>query len=236
MLEDALRHRVHAAAAFDALQLVVAAIGQGDARALDQVVRCLTDSDLAGLSQRQDAGGEMHGNAARAFRHELDLAGIDRNPDLDPEVPHRVADGDSAPDRASRPVEARMKAVAGGIVLDTSVSGELAPDSIMVPLEERRPGSVADLAQAIRRADDVSEQDLCKHALPGDGGPGAGQELLDRVEDLVHVVPGNVDVTAQLDEASTGDAGRHVAPLLDARVGNVVVSVVTMVSNATLTP
>ena len=52
----------------------------------------------------------------------------------------------------------------------------------MVPLEEARPGGVAELAHAIGRADDVGEEDRGKHPVGERSGPDAGEELLDRVE------------------------------------------------------
>src|SRR5438445_7527075 len=75
------------------------------------------------------------------------------------------------------------------------------------------PRSVAELCRALGRADDVGEEHRRQDTVRLRPMPHAGEELLDLVEDLVGVDPGQMVVPRQLDEARTRDVLGDVAAL-----------------------
>src|SRR5206468_2107513 len=85
--------------------------------------------------------------------------------DVDAELANAVDDRACATDRSRRSVERRQEAVAGGVDLATAEPGELAPDDRVMPFEEVAPGAVAELERLRGRADDVSEEHGCEHAV-----------------------------------------------------------------------
>src|SRR5919201_2142077 len=88
---------------------------------------------------------------------QLDLAGVEADPHLDPDVPESLADRRRAPDRPGRRVEHREEAVAGRLDLPAAVLLQLATDQLVVSIELVAPPSIADLRRALGRPDDVAE-------------------------------------------------------------------------------
>ena len=68
------RNRVELPLVGDALQCVGAAIGEGDARARDQVLHGAGDEDLAGTGDRRDPCADVDGDAADVVVAQLNLS------------------------------------------------------------------------------------------------------------------------------------------------------------------
>ena len=93
---------------------------------------------------------------------------------------------------------------------------ELTPHGGMVAREQLRPGVIAELADAFRRADDVGEEDRRQHPVCLRRRPGAGDELLDLIDDRILILgPPGVIGAGKLDQPRARDVGRDVASLLD---------------------
>src|SRR5687768_10058057 len=107
-----MQHGVDGPRARDALQLVLAAWFEREARAGDEILDGARDEDLARPRERGDAGADVDGDAAHGAPRKLHLAGVDAAPELEAELARPSANGDGAPHGARRPVEDREEAVA----------------------------------------------------------------------------------------------------------------------------
>src|SRR6185437_4006426 len=74
-----------------ALQVVRAAILEGESGAVEQVLRGAGDKDLPGTGQGGDPRRRVHGEAAWVAGHQLDLAGVKAGADPEAEVGDRGA-------------------------------------------------------------------------------------------------------------------------------------------------
>ena len=91
---------------------------------------------------------------------------------LELERAQRLAHREAAADRTGGAIEEREETVARGVDLDTPESPQLPADDLVVRAEQRRPLRVAELAQPVRRADQVGERD--RRQTPSDSqAPGA---------------------------------------------------------------
>src|SRR5919197_928590 len=140
--------RIEPPCARDALQLVLAALLEGDPGAGDEVAYRARDEHLARFRERRDA-----------------LAGVEARTQLDAEPPDRLLDRVGGADRPRRPVECGEEAVPRGVDLLPAEPDELDPNGLVVRLEQLAPAPVAELHRALRRADDVGEEDGCEDAV-----------------------------------------------------------------------
>src|SRR5262249_2917919 len=115
------------------------------------------------------------------------FSGVKAGTDVDPERAHAVTNRRRAPHGASRPVEARKKAVARRVNLAAAKPRQLTPRPVVIAFEEVPPTAVSELRRSLRRSDDVDEENRGEHAVVLGNGPGARQEFLDLVEDGVLV-------------------------------------------------
>ena len=130
---------------------------------------------------------------------DLDLAGVQADPDLETEIGRRVSDRSRAADRARRPVEGGEEPVAGRLHFATAERLELVADGGVVIVEELLPTAVAERCRPLGRADDVGEHDRGEHPVGLGCDPRAGQELPDLLDDRVRVAaPGKVVLAGQL--------------------------------------
>src|SRR5918912_4581027 len=129
----------------DALQLVLAALLEGDPGAGDEVAHRARDEHLARPRERRDARPRVDGDPAHLPVRELALAGVQAGAQLDAEPPHRLLDRVGGADRPRRPVEGGEEAVAGRVDLAPAVAGELRADRRLVRLEQLAPAAVARL-------------------------------------------------------------------------------------------
>lgn len=83
-------------------------------------------------------------------------------------------------------------------------------------LEQAPPASIAQLGRPLGRCDDVGEEDGGQDSVGLMGMPGAGQELLDFIQEIVRVA--DIDkmiFPRQLDKAGTRDLCGHEAAAVD---------------------
>ena len=86
----------------------------------------------------------------------------------------------------------------------------------MVLFERFAPTLIAEIERALGRADDVGEQDCREHPVTLVRVPDARDELLDLVDDRVHVShPWVVGVAGQLDVLRARDVLGEIAAVLD---------------------
>src|SRR5205085_6553659 len=128
-----------------ALELVLAALLEGDPGAGDEIAHRARDEHLARPGERRDPRTGVDGDAAHLAVRELALAGVESCAQLEPEAPHAVADRAGGADRPRRPVEGGEEAVAGGVDLPSAVARELAADGNLVRLEQLAPAAIAEL-------------------------------------------------------------------------------------------
>ena len=88
----------------DALELVFAAVVELKTRTRDEILHGARCEDLARLGVRRDALGDVYGDPSNIVAADLDLAGVQSNPDVDSEPPGRVDDVLAASNGARRPV------------------------------------------------------------------------------------------------------------------------------------
>src|SRR5919197_291292 len=206
--------RIEPPCARDALQLVLAALLEGDPGAGDEVAHRARDEHLARPGEGRDARAGVNRDAAHLPVRELALAGVEPGSELEPEPPDRLLDRVGGPDCPRRSVECCEEAVPRGVDLLPPETVELDTNGLVVRLEQLAPAPVAELHRALRRADDVGEEDGREDAVGLGRRPRPGQELLDLVHDLVGVDPRDVVVPGQLDEACARDVLGDVAPLV----------------------
>src|SRR5262249_2486496 len=101
----------------------------------DQVLHCGRCEEVAHLGVRRDALGDVYGDPSNIVAADLDLAGVQSNPDVDSEPPGRVDDVLAASDGARRPVERRQEAVARRLYFAAPEGGELLSHRLVVGVE-----------------------------------------------------------------------------------------------------
>src|SRR5436190_1610072 len=142
----------------DALQLVLAAIVELEARALEQVAGRGRHQDFAGSGERGDPGGGVDRQAARAAGDDAHLAGVCTGPDPEAEVLDGRAHRGGAADGAGRRIEDREEAVPGGRDLAAAMDVQLPAEARVVFDDERPPGRVADSPEKRGRIDEVGQE------------------------------------------------------------------------------
>jgi hypothetical protein len=165
-----------------------------------------TSSSPASARAPIRACADVDRHPADVVAEQLDLAGVDPDPDLDPDRRQLLADGSRTADRPRRAVEGGQEAVAHRLDLAAAVELELAADDRVVALEQLAPARVPERGGARRGVHDVREQHRRKHPVGLADAARAGEEALCLVEDRVGVLR-EVGVVAplQLDEARSRD-------------------------------
>jgi hypothetical protein len=105
-----------------------------------------------------DAVGEVDGDACEFRAASFDLAGMDAHSHVDADLAGRVADRDAAANRAGRAVEGGEDAVTGVLLFVAREAHQLMAHGVIVAVEQRTPGTIADCCGAFSGADDVGEQ------------------------------------------------------------------------------
>src|SRR3990170_4996638 len=199
-----------------ALERLDAAVGKGDVEAGREGLDGLGGDHLAGPGLGHEPRGDVHGDAAYLTPAQLDLAGVDARADLDAGLAQHVADLEGAADGAPWPVERRQDAVAGGAVKAATVQGHALADDLVVLVEDLTPAAVAEPCGEVGRPDHVRDQDGRERAVDLGSAPGAGDELLDLVDQAVHVAEVDEPVGAlELDQLGAFDVFGQVAAELD---------------------
>ena len=150
-----------------ALELVTTALLEPEARPRFGVHDGARHEDFAGSRDRRDARSDVYGQAADIPHLVLDLPHVEAAPDLEAELADRVPDRVGAGERAGGAVEDDEESVARRLHLAAGEPLEPAPDDGVMAVEEGVPRLVAHTRSALRRADDVGEEDRCERALDG---------------------------------------------------------------------
>src|SRR5262249_17760651 len=156
-----------------------------DARARDEVGDRARHEHFAALRPRANTRADVYTDAAVVVAPHLDFAGVHTDAHLEAELANRVSDWARTPEGARRTVECREEAGARCVDLAAAEASQLAPDHGVVAVEERPPAPVTELDGAVRRADDVGEQNSRKYAVGLDFGRRSGQKRLHLGEQLV---------------------------------------------------
>jgi hypothetical protein len=97
------QHATQAPTAGDALQLVLTAILEQEARAGNEILDRLGDEDLPCTRARRDAGLDRHAQSCRLALDQLALPGMHAGADLDAQRPHALGDLQRGSDRPRGP-------------------------------------------------------------------------------------------------------------------------------------
>jgi len=89
-----------------------------------------------------DAGADVHRDPSDLAVQHLALPGVQARPDLQPQFPHGLGDGQSAADRPRRSVETGQEPVAGRIDLPTAETHQLTAHQGVVAPQQFPPGPV----------------------------------------------------------------------------------------------
>src|SRR5215218_4420321 len=149
----------------DALERVLAAIGEVDAGADDEVLDRVRDEHLARRRQRTDARTDVDGESADVVADRLALARVQTRAQLDAQIAHCVAQLERTADRPRRPVERCEEGVAERLHRASAVARELRTAELVVTREQLTPGTNAEARSRLGRTDDVGEHDGRKHAI-----------------------------------------------------------------------
>ena len=111
-----------------ALQLALATVLEGNARAGDEVFDGSRHEHLARAGGGSDSRSGVDGDSRRLPGDDFALAGVDTDANLEAELVNELDDGASAADRPSRSVEAREEPVARRVDLAAAEQSELLSD------------------------------------------------------------------------------------------------------------
>src|SRR5680860_392325 len=199
-------------AAGHALELVLTTVVELEARARDQVLDRARHDDLRRLRDRGHPLTNVDRHAADVVPADLDLAGVQADPDLQAQARSRVADGTAAADRARRPVEGGQKAIPHRLHFAALERLQLVADGRVVSIEEVLPPTIAEGRRSFGGADDVGEHDGGEDPVGIGPDPHPGQELSNLLDDDVGITdPGEVIVAGQFDVPGTRDLSGHPA-------------------------
>src|SRR3954452_16456786 len=197
----------------DPLERPRPAVLERDAGTGDEVADRARHEHLAGSGQGSDARGDVDGDAADVVAHQLDLAGVDPDPHLQPRRACNLSDCVPAADRARGPVEGRETAVAQRLDLVAAEPRQLALNGRLVGLDALAPAGFPELRRPFPGAHPTRLHHRCEHAIHVRRRALADQELLDLAEDRVRVAgPRHVIDAVELDVARPGDLRRELAP------------------------
>src|SRR5262249_48468889 len=167
------------------LQCVRTAIVKAQPGPGDKVAHGGGNKNLAAACELRDARRYVNGDTADVVSVNIDFARMETTPDIDAEWAHLVDDRRGAAHGTGRTVKGRKKPVAQGLDLTTAKPSELLAHRIVMAVEQIAPSSVAKLRRPSRRVDDVSEQHRRQHPIELGFATGAGQKLLDLVDNPI---------------------------------------------------
>ena len=133
----------------DAFEFVFAAVVKGCARACDEIDDGARHEHFAGLCGFADAMGEVHGDAGEFGAPTFDFTGMDAYPDFETDLAGGVANRGSAASGAGGSVKSSEDAVTGELLMLARETCHLVEDGVVVAVEHRVPGAVADGGDSI---------------------------------------------------------------------------------------
>ena len=131
---------------------------KADVGAGDELDDGAGDEHLAGLGLGHHAGGDVYGDPADVAAAAFELAAVQADADLQPEVGDRPVQRGGAADRLARGVEGGQHPVAGVFDDPAAKEGHLAVDGRVVGVEQGRPSGVTLFFGQSSGVHDVAEQ------------------------------------------------------------------------------
>jgi hypothetical protein len=108
---------------------------------------------------------------------------MDPDPNVDADLAGGVAYRGAATDRARGAVEGGEDAVAGQLLFVSLEPRQLVAHGVIVAVEQRVPGSIAESGDPLGGADDIREHQSGEHPRVIGGYAGAGKKFFDLVDD-----------------------------------------------------
>ena len=140
------------------VQVVLASVGELDARTSHQRWDGAGDEHLAGAGKGRDAGTDVDGQTGDVVASKFDLTGVNPGSYVNVQRLQGISDGQGAFDGATGAVEGGQEAIAGVVNLPAPESLELLSDRSVVAFEQVPPTSVPELRCPVGGAHDVGEQ------------------------------------------------------------------------------
>jgi len=138
--------------------MVLARIVEASARAGDELLDRARHHHLRGAGEGAHARADVHRDPAQRPVELLDLAGVDADADVDPDVLHGGGNRRRRAQRLGRLGEGGEEAVSFGALLAPAVTFQLLPDGGPEAREHDPPACVTELMGQCRRPHDVEEQ------------------------------------------------------------------------------
>src|SRR5438105_3122819 len=209
-------NRIKPPFAGNALQYVCPTLRELEARAEHQLAHGARYQHLRRARESPDPRSDVNRNAGEILTTQLALASVNAGAQLDPQRPDLGADRPCTPNRLCGTLEGGEEAVTERLYHPPPVALELCPRDVVMALHQRPPALVPELRGALGRGDDVGEEDRRERAVGIGPVAGAGEELLDLVDDrLPGPKPDEVVVTRENGELRPVDLLGEVAAQLD---------------------
>jgi hypothetical protein len=121
----------------------------------------------------------VNGHPGHVISSYLDLSCVQPYPHRDPQGVHSISDGTGTLDRTSGSVEGGQEAISRVVDLAAPEAFGLAPDQLVVAVEQVPPAPISKLGSTLCRPDNVGEKHGGQNPIRVWGMTGAGQEFLD---------------------------------------------------------
>jgi len=115
-----------------------------------EVAHCAGDENLSASGQLRDARRDVDGDPRNIAVLDVDLSGMEPAAHLNAERANLLDDGRGATHGAGGTVKGRQKAIAQGLDLAASETGELLADDIILAIEDSAPAPVTELGRTPR--------------------------------------------------------------------------------------
>src|SRR5262249_35465279 len=162
----------------DTAQTMRPAVGELQAGAGNEIPHCPRGENFAATRHRSDPCADVNRETAQLLSDPLTFSRVHSGSNLETELTHRAHDRARETHGHSRSLEAGEEPVACGVELATVEPRQQIADTRIVFLEQPVPTAVSELAGALRRADDVREENRRKETFLRLRGSHARQELL----------------------------------------------------------
>ena len=173
----------------DTLQGMHSVINEAQAGPSYQVFDCARDEDLAWAGLSHHACPDMHSNPADLVAHRFTLTRVQPRSDGDPEACDSVPDGTRAADSSRRSVKGSKEGVTSRVDFPTPKAMQFPPDKAVMALKEVAPLTISQFDGSLSCTDNIREQYRDKHPVGFRALSGTREELLDLIENGVHITP-----------------------------------------------